>query len=286
MARALRALGCSDAPYVADDDRGRRRLGRLVHVHQARPRRLQRGRDRLHPHRARRRGAADAGPRAGTRSARCAGAWTGWCAIALVQVAVPFLLITFGENHIDSQLAGILVSGAPIFTALLALVFDHDERCAGLGRGRHRRRHARRGRCSSAWTSRAAATSCVGGVMILAASLCYAVGAMLIKHKLGGVPPVGGGRRQMAVAALVTLPLVPGRRRPTTRRASRPCGIARRAGRRGHRHRLPVVLHADRRDRPGPRIDHRLHRAGLQRRLRRDPARRAVQRRRPSWGSR
>ena len=71
------------------------------------------------------------------------GRWPWVAAIALVQVVIPFLLITFGENHIDSQLAGILVSAAPIFTALLALAFDHDERSHGLGRGRDRRRHAR-----------------------------------------------------------------------------------------------------------------------------------------------
>src|SRR6478736_6071409 len=44
------------------------------------------------------------------------GRWHLVAAIALVQVVIPFLLITFGENHIDSQLAGILVSAAPIFT--------------------------------------------------------------------------------------------------------------------------------------------------------------------------
>jgi drug/metabolite transporter (DMT)-like permease len=47
----------------------------------------------------------------------------------------------------------------------------------------------------------------VGGLMILLASLGYAAGAMLLKHKLPGAPPVGVAGGQMAVAALVTLPL-------------------------------------------------------------------------------
>jgi drug/metabolite transporter (DMT)-like permease len=47
----------------------------------------------------------------------------------------------------------------------------------------------------------------VGGLMILLASLGYAVGAMLLKHKLPGAPPVGIAGGQMAVAAVVTLPL-------------------------------------------------------------------------------
>jgi drug/metabolite transporter (DMT)-like permease len=130
--------------------------------------------------------------------------WVG--PIALIQVTAPFLLITFGENHIDSQLAGILVSGAPIFTALLTLVFVHAERLQGWGvvgivvgmlgvillfgldlSG--------------------SGDQVLGGLMILLASLGYAVGAMLIKHKLPGVPPVGVAGANMAVAALVTLPL-------------------------------------------------------------------------------
>src|SRR5918997_170237 len=38
--------------------------------------------------------------------------------LAVVQVSAPFLLITFGEEHIASSLTGILVASAPIFTAL------------------------------------------------------------------------------------------------------------------------------------------------------------------------
>jgi len=134
------------------------------------------------------------------------GRW-GWvAAVGSVQVVVPFLLITFGENHIESQLAGILVSAAPIFTALLALGFDHDERAQG-------------------WAAvgigvgmlgvillfgldlSGSSDQLLGGGMVLAASLCYAIGAMLFKHKLPGAPPVGVAAGQMAVAAVVTLPL-------------------------------------------------------------------------------
>src|SRR4051794_1662891 len=35
--------------------------------------------------------------------------------LAIVQVVLPFVLITFGEQHIASALTGILVSSAPIF---------------------------------------------------------------------------------------------------------------------------------------------------------------------------
>jgi drug/metabolite transporter (DMT)-like permease len=134
------------------------------------------------------------------------GVWRWQIPTALVQVAVPFLFITFGENHVDSQLAGILVSGAPIFTALIALAFVRAERVQG-------------------WAAvgivvgmlgvvllfgldlSGSGDQALGGLMILLAALCYAIGAMLIKYKLPGVPPVAVAGGNMAVAALVTLPL-------------------------------------------------------------------------------
>ncbi len=145
---------------------------------------------------ARRRGALDA--------LRGHGRWI--VVIALVQVVAPFLLITFGENSIDTQLAGILVSSAPIFTALLALRFDRAARMTGWGAvgivvgmlgvvllfgldlGGD-------------------ADTLAGGLMVLLASLGYAVGAILLKRKVRHVEPVAVAGANMAIAALVTLPL-------------------------------------------------------------------------------
>jgi drug/metabolite transporter (DMT)-like permease len=125
--------------------------------------------------------------------------------LALVQVVVPFLLITYGENHVDTQLAGILVSSAPIFTALLALGFDHEERSQGWGAvgvvvGML-------GVVLLFGTDLSGASQLAGGLMVLGAGFCYAAGAMLLKHKLPGAPPVGVAASEMAVAALVTAPL-------------------------------------------------------------------------------
>src|SRR5437764_11748736 len=54
-------------------------------------------------------------------------------ALAAMQVAGPFLLISAGERHIASSLAGILVASAPIFTVLFAVWLDHSERLHGRG---------------------------------------------------------------------------------------------------------------------------------------------------------
>jgi drug/metabolite transporter (DMT)-like permease len=146
--------------------------------------------------------AAHAGALGATR-----GRWRWLTVITLVQVVAPFLLIVFGENHVPSALAGILVSSAPIFTALLAARFDHSERLRG-------------------WSAvgivlgiagvvllfgadlSGSGDAIGGGLMILLASLCYAIGSLLIKHRAAGIPPVAVAASNMALASLLTLPLL------------------------------------------------------------------------------
>jgi drug/metabolite transporter (DMT)-like permease len=71
--------------------------------------------------------AASQGALAGVRSRM------GWLAlVGAVQVAGPFVLISAGEEEISSSLAGILVASAPLFTALLAIRIDREERSRGL----------------------------------------------------------------------------------------------------------------------------------------------------------
>ena len=224
---------------------------------------------------ARARGAAGARPASG-RCSRCS---------ARSRSPGPFLLIAAGEQEITSSLAGILVTSAPLFTALLAIWST--------------RRSARRGcawsaSCSaspassscSASTSAARATSSSAGLAVLLAGLGYAVGG------LPGQAParrraadrrrrLGDGREHRAarcrprslsapadvpglgpVAAVVALGVVG-------------TGIA-----------FVDLLRADRDRRPGARVHRHLPGAGLRGRLRRDccSTRRSTSRR--SSGSR
>jgi drug/metabolite transporter (DMT)-like permease len=135
------------------------------------------------------------------------GRW-GWVVVvAAVQIAAPFLLITFGENHISSSMAGILVSSAPIFTALLAMRFDDEERSRGWGLvgvvvGIL-------GVVLLFGVDLSTETSAVlGGLMVLLASFGYAAGALTMKHRLAGASPVGLAAATMAVSTLMTTPLV------------------------------------------------------------------------------
>src|SRR5947207_11993692 len=46
-------------------------------------------------------------------------------------IALPFLLIAYGEQHITSSLAALLIAADPLFVVLLALPFDASERASG-----------------------------------------------------------------------------------------------------------------------------------------------------------
>jgi drug/metabolite transporter (DMT)-like permease len=125
--------------------------------------------------------------------------------MAIVQVTLPFLLITYGEQHVASALTGILVSAAPIFTALIAVRFDDEERPHGV---------------ATAGVAMGIigvvllfgvdlsgdAQALAGGLMVLLAAVGYAVGSLYLKHRLRGAAPVGMAASTMLAGTLVLLP--------------------------------------------------------------------------------
>jgi drug/metabolite transporter (DMT)-like permease len=134
--------------------------------------------------------------------------WRAIVFVAVVQVLVPFLLITFGQRHIASSLAGILVASAPIFTALIASRYDAEERPYGIA-------------ISGVFIGIVGvvllfgvdlsgdATALAGGLMVVLAALGYAIGGLYIKRGLRGMPPIGIAASTVALAALMMAPVAP-----------------------------------------------------------------------------
>ena len=58
--------------------------------------------------------------------------WLIVAALACVQIVGPFLLISYGEQHITSSLTSLLIAADPLFVVLFALRFDPSERASGL----------------------------------------------------------------------------------------------------------------------------------------------------------
>ena len=126
--------------------------------------------------------------------------------LALLQVAAPFMLISVGEQELSSSLTGILVATAPIFTFLLAIRLEREERAQGLGLV-----GVALGIAGVALLlgidAGGGTAALLGGLMVVLASLGYALGAFYLRRNLSGAPPIGVVAAAMGASALMTAPL-------------------------------------------------------------------------------
>ena len=131
--------------------------------------------------------------------------WRPVCAFALIELAVPFPLISLGERWISSSLTAILIATVPFTVLLLSPLF-----------GLRRQLTARRvvGLVCGftgvvvllgidpvdgalGWLGVACVVIAVGG---------YAIGALIVERHLHGVDEFGSVALSLAVASLVLLP--------------------------------------------------------------------------------
>jgi drug/metabolite transporter (DMT)-like permease len=125
--------------------------------------------------------------------------------LGAVQAAGPFFLIALGEEEISSSLAGILVASTPIFTALLAIWVDHEERAEGL-------------RLVGILAGivgvvvllgvdlGGSSAALLGGLAVVLASLGYAIGGFMVKHRFGDFQPIGVAAAVMVASTVLLVP--------------------------------------------------------------------------------
>jgi drug/metabolite transporter (DMT)-like permease len=126
--------------------------------------------------------------------------------LAAIQVAAPFLLISWGEEELSSSLTGILVASAPILTALLAVFIAKDERPSAAGGfgiaigivGVALLLGVDVGGDSAAL---------VGGLAVIVASLGYALGGFYLKARFRDTQPIGMATATMLASAVMVLPV-------------------------------------------------------------------------------
>ena len=128
--------------------------------------------------------------------------WQWLLVIGLVNTAVPFWLLSWGETRIDSGLASIIQGAVPIFNALLAFAFFREERVGGLrlvglgigfvgvalliGEQPHGK--------------------LLGALAVVGMALCYAIGTLLAGRYLRGTPPLVVALASCAVSTILVLP--------------------------------------------------------------------------------
>jgi drug/metabolite transporter (DMT)-like permease len=127
----------------------------------------------------------------------------GWLVIvALVNTAIPFWLLSWGETRIDSGLASIIQAAVPIFNAVIAFVAFREVRVTGvrlLGVGV--------GFLGVALLVGAQPEGKVlGAIAVVGMAFCYGLGGLLTGRYLRGTKPVVVAFASTAIAATVALP--------------------------------------------------------------------------------
>ena len=128
----------------------------------------------------------------------------GWLiVVALVNTAIPFWLLSWGETRIDSGLASIIQASVPIFNALIAFVAFREVRVTGvrlLGVGV--------GFLGVALLVGAQPEGKVlGALAVVGMAFCYGLGGLLTGRYLKPAQPVVVSFSSTAIATLVWLPV-------------------------------------------------------------------------------
>ena len=131
-------------------------------------------------------------------------AHAGWLVVvALVNTAVPFWLLSWGETRIDSGLASIIQSALPIFNAVIAFGFFREVRVTG----------ARLAGVGIGFVGVALLVSAqphgklLGALAVVGMAFCYAVGQLLAGKHLRTVPPHVVALASTGISTLAILPL-------------------------------------------------------------------------------
>ena len=129
--------------------------------------------------------------------------WRPLVVVGLLNTAVPFWLLSWGETRIDSGTASIIQASVPIFTVLLAFGFFHEQRVTGsrlVGVGV--------GFVGVALLVGAQPEGEIPGALaVVGMAVCYAAGGLLIRRYLSAVRPPIVAFGTSAVAAIAVLPV-------------------------------------------------------------------------------
>lgn len=126
-------------------------------------------------------------------------------ALGVINNAIPFTLIAWGQEHIDSGTAAIANASTPIWVALLAIWYRESERASGargfgivLGLV---------GVAILAGAQPEASWWALAGTMaVVAASLAYAIGSLMAQGRMAGVEPLALSTTTTLGATLTLLP--------------------------------------------------------------------------------
>jgi drug/metabolite transporter (DMT)-like permease len=128
--------------------------------------------------------------------------WPALAVIGLLNTAVPFWLLSWGETRIDSGLASIIQASVPIFNALLAFAFFHDQRVT----------RQMLGGVAIGFVGVALLVGAqphakiLGALAVVGMATCYAIGGLLTRRFLSDTRPHVVALGTSAIAAVAVSP--------------------------------------------------------------------------------
>jgi drug/metabolite transporter (DMT)-like permease len=133
--------------------------------------------------------------------------WGAYTVMGLLNGAVPYTLIVWSEQTIDSGLASLLQATMPLFTVMLAHAWGRDERLTArkvlgvvvgfLGVGILMLPDLRRGLQANV----------LGQVAMVVSSVSYAGATIFARNRLRGQAPLASTTGQLTMGAVLTVPL-------------------------------------------------------------------------------
>jgi drug/metabolite transporter (DMT)-like permease len=128
--------------------------------------------------------------------------WRPLIVVGLFNSAIPFWLLTWAETRLDSGLAAIIQASAPIFGAVLAVFFFHQERSTGL-----RLAGVLTGFVGVALlVSAQPSGDVVAALAVVVTAACYAIGIFYSGARLSTEPPLAIAFGNVLVATIATTP--------------------------------------------------------------------------------
>lgn len=130
--------------------------------------------------------------------------WRWLLVFAVIEMVIPWYLLTDAERHLPSALTGLLVASVPLVGALLSLVGTHEDRVTGI-------------RVVGLGVGLLGVISLLGidldlegagpwpVIEVLLVAVCYAVGPFVLARRLPGLPGIGVSALSLSIAAVIYL---------------------------------------------------------------------------------
>ncbi|MGW6745004.1 DMT family transporter [Streptomyces sp. NPDC055025] len=121
---------------------------------------------------------------------------------SVLQMTLPIVLLTIGQQHVAAGLAGVLLGTQPVWATVLAAAVERRVRpgaAVGVVVGLA-------GVVLLFWKDLGGASAPVSGALLVAAAACYAAGAIYIQRVLADVHPITVAASALSVSCLLLLP--------------------------------------------------------------------------------